>query len=276
MRKLLRAGFFRLTRDRIFLISIAVMFIAGAGMPVIHYYDNLSGGTGWTADSTSFVFAFIAPILLSVVTALFVGSEYSDGTVRNKLAVGHKRHCIYLSNLTVCTSAGVMLCAAYLVPHTVMGLLLLGKFQTAPGKLLVYAGVNAALVIAFGSLFVLVAMLCRNRAYSTAGCILLVFALLFAGFRITSALNEPEYYSGYSYTENGVTVTEEPERNPNYLSGKKRQAYEFLRDFVPGGQAIGLANMNAEEPARLAVYDGIIILAAAAVGLGCFRRRDLK
>ena len=45
--------------------------------------------------------------------------------------------------------------------------------------------------------------------------------MLFAGVYITSALNEPEYYQGFSYTENDVTASEEMERNPNYLSGGK-------------------------------------------------------
>lgn len=276
MRKLLRADFSRLFRDKVFLISCAVMFSAGMGLPFIHYLDNVNSGEGWTADSTCFVYAFLVPILLSLVTALFVGTGYSDGTMRNKLIVGHKRHCIYLSQLMACITAGFALCLSYLVPHTCLGLLLLGNFEAGLAKLLVYIGLTFALVIAFSSLLVLIAMLCHNKAYATASCILLVFALLFAGIRITSALNEPEYYSGYSYTENGVTTTEEAERNPNYLYGTKRQIYEFLNDFVPGGQAIKLANMNAEKPSMLVLYDGIILLAATGCGLILFRRRDLK
>lgn len=276
MRKLLRADLSRLFGNRIFLVSIAVMFAAGTALPVIHYFDGVRGGESWTPDTTCFVFAFIAPILLSLVTSLFIGSEHSDGTMRNKLIVGHKRRHIYLSHLISCGAAGILLCVSYLIPHTCFGILLLGAFVTAPGKLLLYAGVNIALIIAFAALFVLIAMLCRNRAYSAAGCILLVFALLFAGIRITAALNEPEYFSGFSYTENGVTTTEEPQKNPNYLSGTRRQVYEFLRDFVPGGQAIRLANMNAEKPAVLALYDGMIVVAAAVIGLAAFRRRDLK
>lgn len=276
MRKLLRANFSRLFGNKVFLASLAIMFLAGAVLPLIHYIDNIRDGEMWTPDSTCFVFAVFVPILLSLVTAFFVGTEYSDGTIRNKVTVGHKRHCIYLSELVACTVAGILLCVAYLIPHTCLGLLLLGGFKSAIGELLIYTGLVFALVTAFAALLVLIAMLCRNKAYTTAGCILLVFALLFAGVRIASALNEPEYYSGYSYTENGVTTTEEAERNPNYLDGTKRQIYEFMRDFIPGGQALGLANMNAEVPALLAIYDAIILLAATAGGMLTFRRRDLK
>jgi ABC-2 type transport system permease protein len=276
MRKLLRANFSRLWSDKIFLLSAAIMFVMGAALPVIHYMDNLNNDAGWTPDSTTFAFAFFVPILLSLMTALFVGCEYSDGTMRNKLIVGHRRSNIYLANLIVCIVAGGLLCIAYLLPHTCLALALLGSFEAKLQTVLLYAGLIFALIIAFSALFVLIAMLCQSKAHTVAGCILLVFALLFAGIRITATLNEPEYFQAYSYTENGVTVSEDAERNPNYPTGTKRQIYEFLQDFTPGGQVIQLANMDTESPALLTLYNGIILFAATGCGLIVFRRKDLK
>lgn len=276
MCKLLRANFVRMGRDKVFWIGMAVLFLMGAALPILHFVDNRTNGTGWTADASFFTYAFVVPVLLSVLTALFVGSEYSDGTLRNQRMVGHKRSSIYLANLIVCVAAAAALCVAYLIPHTCLGLALLGKLETAPQTLLLYVGLNFALMVAFTALFTLIAMLCQNKAYTVAGCILLVFALLFAGVRITSALNEPEYFQPYSYTENGVTVSEPAERNPNYLSGTKRQVYGFLRNFTPGGQAILLANMATERPELLALYDGILLTLSTGCGLVVFRRKDLK
>ena len=276
MRKLLRADFMRLFHDKIFIFSCVAMFISGAALPMIHYFDKVNSGESWKPDATCFVFAFLVPIVFSLFTALFVGSEYSDGTIRNKITVGHMRHNIYLSKLTVCVTAGISLCIAYLVPHTVLSLALLGSFEAAPKVIFMYLGLNFALILAFAALFTLISMLCANKAYSAAACILLVFAMLFAGIRITSALNEPEYYSGYSYTENGVTTTEEAEKNPHYLDGAKRRIYELLQDLIPGGQAIQNANMNAKNPAMLAVYDASIVIFATVCGLIFFRRKNLK
>ena len=126
------------------------------------------------------------------------------------------------------------------------------------------------------SIFTLIAMLYSNKAYSVAGCILLIFFLLFMGIRITSALNEPEYYNAYSYTENGVTVAENEERNPNYLSGTKREVFEFLNEFLPGGQMLKLSTMKVDHLGRSAVYDGIIFVVTTGCGLLVFRRKDLK
>ena len=49
-----------------------------------------------------------------------------------------------------------------------------------------------------------------------------------------------------------------------------------MQDFTLGGQMLQISDMNAEKPTMLALYDGIILLAATGCGLVFFRRRDLK
>lgn len=276
MRKLLRADFARLFRDRVFWIAMALMLLVGVMFPVLHYIDMRVNGAVWTPDDSFFGYTLYIPVLVSVLTALFVGCEYSDGTMRNKVMVGHRRFHIYLAGLAVCMAAGLLLCVAYMVPHTLLARILVGRFSSAPLLLLRYIGLNIAVVAALVSLFVPIAMLCHNRAYATAISLLLAFALLIVGIGIMSALNEPEYYPGYSYTEGGVTTGESETPNPNYVGGFKRQVYGFLNDFLPGGQIFQLAGMNAEKPLTILLCDLAIVLAATGVGVLLFRRKNLK
>ena len=276
MRKLLRANFSRLLHDRVFLLLSALMAFFGISVAAVSAVNISREGTVWVMDFSLLTYVTLAPILNSVFTSLFVGSEYSGGTLRNKLIAGHRRGCIYLANLITCCCAGIILCIAFAVPQGVLGLILGGQIQSAPMMLLMFAGLSLALMIAFTSLFTLIAMLCQSKSHKAAGCILLTFVLIFLGVYITSALNEPEYLASYSYTENGVTVEEPETKNPNYVSGAKRQVYEFLQDFMPGGQVLQINDMSSENPAALAMYDGIILLAATGIGLMFFRRRDLK
>ena len=131
-------------------------------------------------------------------------------------------------------------------------------------------------MIAFTALFTLIAMVCRNRTHTTAGCILLTVVLLFAGVYISSTLEEPEYLAAYSYTENGVTIEEPEQKNPYYITGTKRQVYELLQDLTPGGQVIQISEMGVKKPVMLAIYDGLILLLVTGFGLIVFRREDLK
>ena len=194
MRKLLQANVSRPRYDRAFWLLAALMAALGASMAVVNAVHARQDGEIWTMDYTLFIYVILAPILASVVTALFT----------------------------------------------------------------------------------LIAMLCQNKAHTTAGCILLTFALLFAGVYISSTLEEPEYLAAYSYTENGVTVEEPEQKNPYYISGVKRQVYECLLDLTPGGQVIQIGEMGAKKPVMLAVYDGLILLLVTGFGLVLFRREDLK
>ena len=151
-----------------------------------------------------------------------------------------------------------------------------GEIWTMDYTLFIYVILAPILSSVFTALFTLIAMLCQNKAHTTAGCILLTFALLFAGVYISSTLEEPEYLAAYSYTENGVTVEEPEQKNPYYISGVKRQVYECLLDLTPGGQVIQISEMGAKKPVMLAVYDGLILLLVTSFGLVLFRREDLK
>ena len=276
MRKLLRANFSRLMKDKLFWILMVAEVFLGGLFPVLHYIDNLDEKAGWTQEHSFFIFAIFVPMMISVVSSLFIGTEYSDGTMRNKLIVGHSRSRIYIANLITNMETSFMLCFAFMVAHICIGTPLLGWFEADMKTIAAYSLVVLAMAIACTAVFTLIAMLCSNKAYSVAGCILLIFLLLFMGIRITAALNEPEYYSAYSYTEAGVTVAEDEERNPNYISGTKRQIFEFLNEFRPGGQMLKLSTMKVDHFGRCAVYDGIIFSVITGCGLLVFRKKDLK
>ena len=276
MRKLLRANFSRLRHDRVFWLLGALMVFFGVSMAVVNAVNIRREGVVWVMDFSLLIYVTLAPILTSVFVALFVGSDYSGGTLRNKLVAGHRRGNIYLANLVTGCFAGVLLCIAFVLPQGVLGVLLGGQLQSTPMKLLMYGAVSIALMVAFTALFTLIAMLCQNKSHTVAECILLAFVLIFLGVYITSALNEPEYLAGYSFTENGVTVEEPETKNPNYISGTKREVYEFMQDFTPGGQVLQISDMDAEKPVMLALYDVIIILAATGFGMILFRKKDLK
>ena len=105
MRNLLAAGLFRLWRSKSFYATLAVMAAVGAVEPILGYTAMLDLAAGGAADafisldSRYLLFPFLSGILLSVFCALFVGAEHSDGAMRNKLAAGHRRGTVYLSNL---------------------------------------------------------------------------------------------------------------------------------------------------------------------------------
>ena len=105
MRKLLRANFSRLRHDRAFWLLSALMAFFGISMAVVNAVHARQDGEIWVMDYTLFIHVILAPILNALLAALFIGSDYSSGTMRNKLIAGHRRGWVYLP---ICWSAAAL------------------------------------------------------------------------------------------------------------------------------------------------------------------------
>ena len=132
MIKLLHAEFSRLIKNRIFWLGLLVM----TGIPLygvgVRYYDAvIAKEPVWeTADGLWFVGGLYIAVVLSVFVSLFVGTEFSDGTIRNKLIVGHTRSAIYFSNLLLCTTVSLLYHIVHIAVLFGSGSLLLKTWNT--------------------------------------------------------------------------------------------------------------------------------------------------
>ena len=99
MNRLLAANIVRLRKNKCFLGGILLLVILGILYPVMKCIEMKNTGYETTLDTGFFIGAAVLPVLLSVFVSLFIGTEYSDGTIRNKIMVGHERKSVYLANL---------------------------------------------------------------------------------------------------------------------------------------------------------------------------------
>ena len=124
MTNLILSGFKRLLKNRAFHITAVVVAAIGLFEILMMYRDSIIEMKTPYFDSGLFAFAGIGMFALAAVVSLFVGSEYSDGTIRNKLVVGHCRGAVYLSMLMTSIIAEVLLIlvwtTAYLIPGAIL------------------------------------------------------------------------------------------------------------------------------------------------------------
>lgn len=102
MRKLLTANLFRLRISRIFhieLIAVCLLGVIEVIIAAIQHRTHLSFGTAIHLDSVLFGHTLFIGVFMAVFCSLFMGTEYSDGTLRNKIISGHLRRDIYFANL---------------------------------------------------------------------------------------------------------------------------------------------------------------------------------
>ena len=277
MRKLLRADFARLWKDKVFWIATGVVMLFSAAICLAQYNSMVNYDMNMSyALPRIYVNSYIMLcIALAAFTNLFLGTEYSDGTIRNKLVTGCSRSGIYLSGYLTCEAGGLLMQAAFMAVATIMGVPMFG-FKTAFLRPVgTYTLVGALLICCEVAIYTMVSMLCQNRAAVAVLCQVVTFALLMYSTYLMNALSAPEFYDAATKAADGSFIMETV-RNERYLTGQERKIYEFLTEFIPMAQGYVVAGLNSAHPALLGLYSVIVGGFSTAAGLLGFRRKDLK
>lgn len=275
MSKLLSANFMRVKKDKFFWIGIAFMFAAGIFFPVMRYTDMKQMETINHIDNGFFACVLFIGIMMAVFCSLFIGTEYSDGTMRNKIVIGHQRTSMYLANLITSAIVSIAMCIMFFLPYLCIGIPLLGFFEMDMKLVLLFSLASLMLAIAFSSIFTLIAMLCHNKAITAVICILLALALLASGLILNRMLDATETIGGYTMGADGKLVYGESP-NPKYLVGTKREIVQTIYDINPGGQVIQCTSLEAVNIERLPIYSLVIVILTTGAGVVFFKKKDLK
>jgi len=256
MRRLLYADTFRLFRSKWFwlclggMIAMSVAFII-MQLTAMDYEVPLS--------RVIFLPMSFYGVTIAAFISLFVGEDYSDGFIRNKIIAGHSRYNIFASSLIVSWLAGILI------------YLMITLFTAGVGSFLFEINVTVAqfcrhlllgigMSIAYGCIYCTITMLCGNRTNAVLLCMGLAFFLLFFCLHTNQVMVQPEYKDGVL--------------NPAYVDGILKSIYAILHDLNPSGQAAQLSAMEIFSPVRCMVCDFLWIM-IAGVGAVKFTRKNI-
>lgn len=284
MSRLLYAEFSRLFHSFIFKLAMAfsvvfaLFLVCGRWWDKRRFpalYEGMPADYG-SADAMLFAGGAYMVLAIAVFLGIFVGTEYFDGTLRNKLIVGHTRRDVYLSKWVVSVAAGVMMHVVYIAAALAAGKPLLGLTMGAP-EILLYTAAGAAAQMAVASLLLMIAMATQSKSATGVTLLIVVLVLIFATATVNNRLRAPEYYTTYEMAdeETGEVLEQGREKNPYYLTGAKRKAYEMIEDISPEGQLMAIMWGEPVE-GMWVVYDIIVILCTTAAGLVIFGRKNLN
>ena len=277
MRKLLSANFSRLWKSKVFWLSTAAMFIISIVniLNSARVYQSLAAD-GFFKPLEYFYFQF-APYIAAIMglfISLFLGTEHSDGTLRNKLIVGHSRTNVFMANFIVCLVGCLAITAAWLIGG-LPGLFLIGPFEMGFSGFAAYCLIAIGFTAAFTAIFVWVATSSTNKALTVVFTIILFAVMVMIGSGVYERLSEPEFNSGMAFVDGEfVDLGETP--NPLYISGVFRIVLEWLRDLMPMSQAINMALSPIEHPMRVIIGSALTSVIITALGVVSFRRKALR
>lgn len=277
MYNLVMAGFSRLRKNWVYWVEMGVMLLLSAGGMIRDIGQSVSlRAEGYVYCLDDFYFK-LAPFLALFVVAfisLFLGTEYNEGTIRNKLVVGHSRLMVYLSNYVVCLAACEGFVAVWLLGG-MLGIPFLGIWKIGWKGFAVYALLAVLFTAALTGIFVLISMLSARKSLTAVMAVFVAMALIMWGAILYNSLGQPETVSDMMLTADGIQVGE-PQPNPSYVGGVKRIWYQFLVDSLPTGQGIQMTNEGLGRPLLSAVASVMIAVSTTVAGIFCFRKKDLK
>lgn len=276
MRKLLSANFSRLWKDKFFWLCMGAMLIYS----VVYMLNGCRQATidlseySYGIDAYYFHFAISIGAFCALFSSMFFGTEYSDGTIRNKIVVGHTRANLYIANLITVFTATLLMMLVWLI-GALIAIPTLGVWKMGIPNLLVYLFIAVMFVAAFSAIFTFVYMMSANKAATVVISILLLLGLLISSSMLYEALRRPEMTSGVQITANGMEMSE-PTPNPYYVSGTTRKIYEFIVDCLPTGQGLKMWQLEISNPVRMIVSSVVITLLTTLGGILAFKRKNLR
>ena len=278
MSRLIYANMVRMIKSKVFWIS--EIFLTGYSvfvyaMAAVNVRNLGMVNNGWT------VYFFNEMLFIHVVMAVlipfFIGVEYSDGTIRNKISVGHKRTDIYLANVIVCYAAGAVQFFTYSAVSALSALFFVGKpALTSMGQIPWRIGCSLVIILAYTAVYALVSMIDSNKMRAVVVELVIAFVFVILITQIYRDLQEPELTNRVVAAESGEMEIEENIPNSKYVSGAKRVVYEWLDACLPGDQSMYMIDPDAAFSVRapLCMLGESIVL--IAVGAYLFQRKDIQ
>lgn len=258
MKRLLRADFARLRKSSAFRLSLIGMLALTAGFMLMQ-----ATAMDYTVPLSRVIFLPMSMygIAMAAFVSVFVGADFSDGFIRNKLLATNHRNSPVLSQIIVsCTACSMvyMIVTAFsagigqfIFQNDVEGIVFIRHF---------FSGLGVSLVT--GCLFCVVTLLCGNKTRAIIWCMGMAFGMLFLCIRTNAFLVQPEYKDGLL--------------NPNYIAGFQRRAYSVLHDLNPYGQAAQLSSWEVWHPIRGLFFDFLLFIGLTVLGCKLFLKKDIS
>ena len=248
MIKLLNVNFYRLKKSCTFWICLVIMGLLGVFLYFNNYTPNCVGCTNQLGD-VFFEYAVFNGFLIPIFVCIFVGSDYSNGTIRNKIISGQSKKNIYLSNLLTSIFVGSVYCLIYIICITITGIIFDNSFVITFSKFIYILLDTLLLNISFCSLFNFIAMLIDSKAISS------IFSL--------------------SFTLWSLLISNDIALKLSEASGFKKIILQFVYDAVPLSQSMQLYNLT-DNYLKLAIYMIITIILINLFGIILFKHKELK
>ncbi len=258
MIRILRADFTRLRKNFTFWVSLIGMLVLTS---IFMFIQATSMDYTVALSRVIFLPMSMYGLAMSAFVSAFVGTDFSDGFIRNKLLSTNHRSNYVISQIIVCCTA----CATVYIVVT--------AFAAGVGQFFFENDIKGIDFIRFfvlglgmslvsGCLFSVITLVCSNKINAITCCMGLAFIMLVLAMRTNSVLVQTQYKDGIL--------------NPKYVDGFQRALNSILHDLNPCGQAAQLSSWEVWHPIRMIIIDISLLFGLSVLGCLLFKRKDIN
>ncbi len=286
MERLIFAEFKRLFKNILFnagLLFSAIVPIWSITAEFINQRLHPEDYFRYTADDLSanrFLFEnyLWLPLLMAVWMCIFIGDEYHNSTLRNKLDIGNSRISVYFSKLIVCIIGNMGILLLNFAAAYGMGSHLLGITRTWDEILPVLESGMIA-TVALTAIFLFITMTAQSRSIgSVIGLTVVVLMIAITQSMKGDLANEKfvPYYIGQN--PDGTSIYDE-RLNPLYIGDRLYGILDFLDRSLPTSQMNGYAATMKPQSIDMhfcSTAGAVISVVFTFFGIAIFSKANLK
>lgn len=250
MIKLLNANFYRLKKSIIFWVLLLIMGLMG-----FFLYINYNGINSSCVDCSNqlgivfFGFSSLNWLILPIFISIFIGSDYSNGAIKNKIISGHKRSNIYLANLLTSIIVSMVYSVIYIISAIIIGLILESDITISINKFIFLLFDSFLLNIVISSLFTFICMSTSSKSISAIISLIVVIWTIIITSNVMSKILD--------------------------AAGIVKSIYKFILNVMPYGQATQILNLN-ENYNILWLYSIVLIFIINLYGIIFIKKKELS
>ncbi len=264
---------FRLRKSRMFRLSVIMTALVTAAAVLIDCLSIRGDVSEYALECCALSGAPLVQIVGAAVIILFLGTDHSHKTIRNKLIVGNQRGGIYSADVLTGIVIGCSINAAWLIGG-LAGVPILGFWKMKSAEALLYIVMSFVGTVSLSSVTALIGVLMQRKSGAAVAALVLAFALIMNAGAVYTRLGDKKEVMNGVYVNGELTF--EITENPNYISGLKRSAYELALHVNPLGSSVALSNCDLKNPAADIAGAAFVTVFVSSLGAAAFRRKDLK
>lgn len=265
-----------------------VLWLGALAVIVVNVYEILLNGYGFKIYTSTFLLenSALICIILAVLIPLYLGRDFENRTINNKISAGYTRKDIYIVELIVSSICAIVLfiadIASVFINSKIANLEFSDKITLT--EFTFHAAIAFICIITVSTLYTMIVMIFHKQLICLGITVILTLALLTLGGKSVSSLNQERTWTD--------PVTYETVENPLRINGFSRTVNNIHVLISPFAQAeshsfILTASESSKKDNSLIFKDFpyhvefclvniLEILLFYNIGIRIFRKQDLK